>query len=220
LIALEANLWRGLNLVEKALFIKKAEQLFSEERIIKILPKLGFSPHLKWYHFLKKILKLEKEYYDLLVKNELNPKIIEPLSELFSHEREEFLEVFYKIKPTFSEQREILETLLDLKKRENFSSLLTPELKRILEEEEINLRRKKFFEAIEKIRFPNYYRKKERIVKIKQNFLEKDIKINFSPYLENKEITLYISSKSFDDLRKKVTFIYDYGEELFRIFED
>ncbi|MFN3567618.1 MAG: ParB/RepB/Spo0J family partition protein [Caldimicrobium sp.] len=220
LIALEANLWRGLNLVEKAFFIEKAELFFPKETLINILPKLGFSPHIKWYYFLKNLLKLEKPYYDLLVKNELNPKMIELLSDLSGYEREEFLEIFHKIKPTFNEQREILETLLDLKRRENLSSLLTPELKKILEEKEINLRKKNFFEAIEKIRFPNYYRKKEQIVKIKQNFLEKDIRVDFSPYLEKKEITFYINSKNFDDLKKKVAFIDSYGKELFRIFED
>ncbi|MFN3504690.1 MAG: hypothetical protein ACK4Y7_00575 [Caldimicrobium sp.] len=220
LIALESNLWRGLNLVEKALFIEKAELLFTEERIIHLLPKLGFSPHLKWYQFLKKILKLRTSYWDLIVKNELNPKIVENLCELSPYEQEEFLEIFYEIHPTFNEQREILETLMNLKQRENLPSLLTSELKKFLAEEDVNLRRQWFFSALEKIRFPSYYRKKEKIVKIKQIFLERGIKIEFSPYLEKKEITISISFKSLYDLKQNLNFIDKHGEEVFRIFED
>lgn len=220
LIALESNLWRGLNLVEKAFFVAKAEAFYAREDMIKLLPKLGFTPHPKWYFFLKMITLLEDPFKVLLVKEELNPKIVEDLSALSPTEREEFLLVFNRLKPTFNEQREILETLLDLKKRENLLNLLPPELRNILEEEEeINICRKKFMNFLEKLKYPNYSIKKGKIKKIKETLAEKGIKIEYSPYLERKEIFLQIKCSNIEELKERIHLLERHGEEIFRIFE-
>ncbi len=72
LISLESNLFRGLNLVEKSLFIKRALNFFSPEEILKdLLPKLGYSSHPKWFFFLEKIANLEENFKNLLILGKL-----------------------------------------------------------------------------------------------------------------------------------------------------
>ncbi|MFN3921812.1 MAG: hypothetical protein ACK4K4_05385, partial [Caldimicrobium sp.] len=141
------------------------------------------------------------------------------LSELTQREREEFLLILEKIKPTFNEQREILETLLDFKRRENFSNLLPPELKNILEEEETNLRRKSFLNFMEKIKYPTYSVKREKIKKIRETLAERGIRLEYTPFLEKKEVFLQIKCRDLEELREKISLLERYGEGIFRIFE-
>ncbi len=219
LLSLESNLGRGLNLVEKALFLEKAEPFYSKEKLIQLLPKLGFTPHIKWYYFLKSILCLEEPFRDLLIKGALNPKVVETLAGLSEEERKEFLFLFEKIEPTFSEQREFLETLLDHKKKTNLFSLLTEEMKKIMEIEDLNLRKKSFKELILKLKYPTYYSKKDQIDKIKHTLSKHYIKLDFSPFLEKKEVSIEIKCQTLEDLREKLNLLSEYGERIFRVFE-
>lgn len=161
LMALETNLKRGLNLLEKALFLERAKNLYPEREIINLLPKLDFAPHPKWVFFLNKVLALDEEFKNLLAKEELNPKVIEYISDLNPKEREEFLQILKKIKPTFSEQRDIIETLVDLKRRKGEASLVPQDLEVILKEENVTLRKAKFMEKLMEIKYPTFYKKKK-----------------------------------------------------------
>ncbi len=219
LISFELNLPRGLNLVEKALFFEKGEKYFSRDELLDLLPRLGFSRNQNWFFYLKKILNLEDPFKKLLAEEKLNPKIIDSLSLLSPQEREEFLDLLEKLHLTFSEQREILEILLDYKKLTKSSQLLPEEIKKSLENKDFNQRRKEIFEWLNQIKYPNYYQKKKVLEKIKALFSSQGIKVDFNPYLEKKEINMQFNVKNIEDLKKILKLLENEGEKLFSIFE-
>lgn len=219
LLSFELNLQRGLNLVEKALFVEKALKYFSKDEVLDLLPRLGFSRNQNWIFYFKRILSLEDPYKRLLSEEKLNPKIVEALSTLSSEERKEFLTLLEKLHLSFSEQREFLEILLDHKRLTQGEKFIPEELESALKIEDFNKRRKEALEIFYKLKFPNYHLKKEKIEKIKKYFLSLGIKFDFSPYLEKKELTLQLRVKSLEELKKALRFLENEGEKLFSLFE-
>lgn len=219
LISLETNLWRGLNLVEKALFISKARAIFELKEILAILPKLGLSPHPHWIFYLEKVSSLEDPFKRLLVEERLNPKVVDILVKLEWEERREFLEVLEKINLTFSEQREVLQALVDFQKREGLKGLLPKKLKETLQEEDPTTRKRTFLEILNQLRYPSYYPKQKAIEKLKRHFQGKGINIDFIPYLEKREVTVNFKAKNPQELEAILEFLRHEGEGLFRVFE-
>ncbi len=219
-LSLESNLFRNLNLVEKAEFIERALKIFSVDEILKFLPKLGFTSSFYWIDFLKKIFQLENPFKDLLIKNKLNPKIIENLSKLNSKERLEYLEIIQNLALTFSEQREVLENLLDYKKRKELPYLLPDELKEVFNEKDFNKRKREFFKILKFLTYPQYYSKFQKISSAIEKFKTKQININLSSYFEEKELEVYFKAFSFENLEEKINFIIENKEKLKKVFEE
>ncbi|MCS7149214.1 MAG: ParB/RepB/Spo0J family partition protein [Caldimicrobium sp.] len=219
MIALESNLWRGLNLVEKAHFIHKAKPLFPEEELFDILERLGFSKHPKWLFFLEKVIGLEETLWKLIAEEKLNPKIVEDLSKLSPVGREEFVFLLQRASLSYSEQREVLQILTDNKKCKPSDRLISEELKEILAEEDFNLRRKKLFDHLEKLKFPNFYPYKEKIRDSISYFKSHGVAIKFSPYLEKREITFNFKATEESELKNILDFLRNEGNRAFRVFE-
>lgn len=219
-LSLESNLFRNLNLVEKAEFIEKALQIFSLDEILKILPKLGFSSSFYWIEFLKKIYQLEDLFKNLLIENKLNPKIVENLSKLDSEEKLEYLKIVQNLSLTFSEQKEVLEKLVDYKKRKDLPSLLPEELKEVLNEQDFNKRREKFFRILKSLFYPSYYIKFQKIYPTIKKFKDKQITVNLSPYFEEKKLEIQFKAFSFENLKEKIDFIIENKEDLKKVFEE
>lgn len=219
MIALESNLWRGLNLVEKAQFIHKARPLFQEEELFDILERLGFTKNPKWLFFLEKVHGLEETLWKLIAEEKLNPKIIEDLSKLTPVDREEFIFLLQRASLSFSEQREVLQILSDYKRCRRSDKLISEELKEILAEEDFNLRRKKLFCHLEKLKFPNFYAYKEKIKDSISYFKGHGIEIKFSPYLEKREVTFNFKATEESELKNILDFLRNEGNRAFRVFE-
>ncbi|MCD6489406.1 MAG: ParB N-terminal domain-containing protein [Thermodesulfobacterium sp.] len=220
LLALESNLFRTLNIIEKAEFINKALKFFSVDEVIKLLPKLNLSPSFHWVEFLQAINRLEDTFKKLLIDGELNPKIAKTLAYLSLEEKKKFLELLKKLDLSFSEQREVLEKLLDYKKRKNLSCLLPDELKKVLDIEDFNKRKKEFFEILKALYYPHYVSKLKKISPIVKNFREKHININFSPYFEKKELEIQFKIMSFEEFEKKLKFIEENKEKIKKILNE
>ncbi|MCS7199621.1 MAG: ParB N-terminal domain-containing protein [Caldimicrobium sp.] len=218
-ISLESNLWRGLNLVEKAQFLAKAQSYFDEEELLSLLEKLNFTKHKKWISWLLMITSLEIPYLQLLAEEKLNPKIIEELWALTAKEREEFLFLLKKLSLSFSEQREVINTLMDYKRRSNGDTLLPEELRNILFEEDVNKRRRLFWEALEKIKFPNFHLYKMAMNKICSSFESQGISLKFAPYLEKKEILCSFKVSNEKELERILNFLQNEGYRAFEIFK-
>ncbi|RLG10955.1 hypothetical protein DRN73_06555 [Candidatus Pacearchaeota archaeon] len=219
LISLETNLFRPLNLIEKADFIDKALKYLSIEEVIKLLPKLNFSSNYIWINFLQKINKLEDKFKIFIIENKLNPKLAEKLSELKKEEKEEFWEIFQKLRLTFSEQKEVLEMLIDLKKFYELPTLVPEELKKILDESDFNKRRKKFFEKLYEMKFPFYSKKRKKISDLINNFKKRGIELRFSPYLEKRDIELKLKLTSPEDFKKLDELLKIHEKEILEVFE-
>jgi ParB family chromosome partitioning protein len=220
LFSLESNLSRGLNLVEKALFLEKAEQYFSQEEIVhKILPKLGFTKHPNWYFYLKKIPRLSEPLRELLVMGRLNPKTIEIMADLEEKEQKEYFQIITSFNLTQSEQMETLEALRDFQKRNQGPCLIPEEIKVLFPIEDPNLRKKTFKEILQSIRYPNFSSKKGQMESIKRDLQKRGIQIEFSPFLENKRIFINFDLKDVDTLQKNLKIIEDYGKKILSLFE-
>lgn len=220
ILSLESNLFRGLNLVEKALFLEKAEKYFSQEEIVhKILPKLGFTKHPNWYFYLKKIQRLSEPLKELLIRGRLNPKTIETIADLEEKEQEGYFQVITSFNLTHSEQMETLEALRDFQKRTQTPCLIPEDIKVLLHMEDPNLRKKTFKETLQSIRYPNFSSKKGHMETIKRDLQKRGIQIEFSPYLENKRIFINFDLKDFDTLKKNLKIIEDYGRKILSLFE-
>ncbi len=220
IISLKLNLFRGLNLVEKAEFIKKALKLISLKDLIEILPLLEFPKSYIWIEFLQNISNLEDEFKNLLITGRLNPKITQKLSKLRKEERMEFLEVLEGLRLSFSEQKDVLEKLLDLKKRKDLKNLLLQKLKDILKEKDFNKRKRLFFQELNSEYFENYFLKLNKILPILERFKANGLVIGISPYFEKKEINIGFRVKGFGELREKLTFLDENQEDIKRIFEE
>ncbi|BAU23067.1 hypothetical protein THC_0675 [Caldimicrobium thiodismutans] len=219
-ISLESNLFRGLNLVEKALFLERAEKIFPKEKIIEeILPKLDFTKHLSWYFFLKKVLALGPPYRELLIKERLNPKTIEIITDLNQNEKEEYYQLLISLHLTHSEQMETLEVLRDLQKREQRQGLLPEQIKNLLTIEDPNQRKKAFKETLQAIKYPNFLVKRTLMEDIKRDLQKKGLQIEFSPYLENKRININFDLKDIETLKKNLKTLERYGEKILSLFE-
>ncbi|NPA39065.1 MAG: ParB N-terminal domain-containing protein [Thermodesulfobacteria bacterium] len=203
-LALELNLSRGLNLAEKAEFIKKAKEVFSKDEIFYFLKKLGVSPSNQNFFFLLSLSKLETEFKELLAEEKLNPKAGQILAELEEKERKEFLALIKSLRLSFSEQLQVLEKLLDCKKRYEFKELIPPELKVVLKEEDFNKRKNEFMKKLNLLYYPNYFPKYQKVNSLVQSFKEKGIHISFPPYFEEKEVSLSLRVKSPEEYEKSV----------------
>ena len=220
LLSLESNLFRTLNIVEKAEIVGKALNLFSVEEVISLLPKLGLNPTYYWIEYLKAIYTLEDQFKILIVEEKLNPKVAAILVKLSLKEKEEYLEILKKLNLSFSEQKDVLEKLLDYKKRKNLPSLLPKELKDILREEDFNKRKKEFFKILKELYYPNYFAKLKKISPILEKFKSQHINILTPSYFEKKEIEIQFRSTSFEEFIKKMEFIEKNKEKIKKFLEE
>uniref|UniRef100_A0A7V4N344 ParB-like N-terminal domain-containing protein n=1 Tax=Thermodesulfobacterium geofontis TaxID=1295609 RepID=A0A7V4N344_9BACT len=220
LLSLESNLFRTLNIVEKAEVVGKALNFFSIEEVINLLPKLSLNPSYYWIEYLQAIYSLEDPIKTLIVEERLNPKVAVELADLSSKEKEEYLEFLKKLNLSFSEQKEVLEKLLDYKKRKDLPSLLPEKLKEALKEEDFNKRKIEFFRILKELYYSFYFHKWKKVSSLIEKFRKKDIYLSFSPYFEKKEIEIQFKNISFEDFQKKLEFIEKNKEEIKKIWED
>ncbi|MCS7278594.1 MAG: ParB N-terminal domain-containing protein [Thermodesulfobacteriaceae bacterium] len=207
LLSLESNLFRNLNLLEKAEFFKRAKLYFSIKELLKLLPKLGFTEAYHWLEFLENVNALEEKFKLLILEEKLNPQILALFNSLDKNSQEEFLKVLESLKLSFSEQREVLQKLVDYKKRKDLPNLVPLELKEALQEEDFNKRRGEFFKKLKELFFPTYVQSIKKIEPICQKFKQEGIEIIFSPYLEKRELEIRFKVKNLEDLEKRVNFL-------------
>lgn len=220
LISLESNLFRGLNLVEKALFLERAKKFFAGEELLRFLPKIGLSPSKHWLFLLEKVLSLEEPFLIRLAEDKLNPKVVEFLVELSQSERFEFLDILEKIHLSYSEQREVLEILLDHRRNTSGSEFIPEYLKSILHIGDKNERKRQFFDALRGLRYPYSLPVLRKLEEIRNHFKKYEIDVTFSPYLEKREITLNFKVSSKAELDGKIEALKGEGSLLFSVFEE
>lgn len=219
LLSLESNLFRPLNIVEKAEFLNKALNFFSIDEVIKLLPKLELTPSFHWIEFLKNIHSLEDTFKKLLVEKKLNPHVAKILACLTSEEKEEFLKLFKNLELSFSEQKEVLEKLLDYKKRKNLPSLLPDKLKETLNIEDFNKRKKEFFKILRELYYPNYMSKLKEISPILETFKNTHINLYLPPYFEKKEIEIQFKIKSLEEFKEKLKIIGNFEDKIKEVLD-
>ncbi|AEH43954.1 ParB domain protein nuclease [Thermodesulfatator indicus DSM 15286] len=209
-LVIEENLTsRGLNLVEKALVVRKYHTYLTDERIIKeVLPRLGFAPHYHHFEVLKAIASLGDMAWNFLIENRLNPKVAVKLAGLDKVNQKKFLEILSKLKLSSSRQRLFWEMLEDLsrKKAQSFKQIIEEiSVTSLLNEERLSPHQKteKLFKQLAKELMPVYSAREAKIKKISSRLHELGAKIKFTPFLEKDSMCLEINFKSAEEIEKK-----------------
>ena len=211
-IAFEENITvRELNLVEKALVVEKFQAYLPDEEIVeKILPRLGFSGSYKNLEFLQKINFLWPEAKEMLVKGELNPKAAVRLLDLEEEDAKEVFRLFKNIRPSSNRQRQILELLEDLSRREEkkIVSLLTdPQVQKILEDQKLNPPQKteRLFALLRRRLMPHLTEKEKEVQKLAQALARFGMRLKWLPSFEKDNFSVELEFKDFQEFLEKLS---------------
>ena len=220
-ISFEENITtRGFNLVEKALVVERFLNYLPDEEVMEnLLPRLGFSPRPQNLEFLKGINFLEEKAKELLAAEELNPQVAQRLLGLDEESRRAFLSLVEALRPSFSRQREILEILLDLSRREEKSLgelLKEPQVAEILAEERLNPREKseRVFKLLRQRLYPHLSAREEAFKKVSQRLSALGLRLKASPFFEKDSWQVEFQLNKLSELKEKWPRILAHLEEL------
>ena len=219
LLSLESNRFRKLNLVELSILFEKLSKFFERKDIHPLFQSLGVNLSLKKINLFKSIKQLIPELQLELAEERLNPQVVPFLSKLTPSQQEEFREVLKKLSLSFAEQRDTLEKLIDLMKREERNCLISEKLRDFLAEEDFNRRKQGFMKALFKAYAPFYSESLEKVKKQLEHLRHRAVLYELSPGLEEKELRLKVCVKSWEDLEEVLNFLKSKKEEFKKLFE-
>jgi len=219
LLSLESNRFRKLNLVELAILFEKLSKFFERKDIHPLFQSLGVNLSLKKINLFKSIKQLIPELQLELAEERLNPQVVPFLSKLTPSQQEEFREVLKKLSLSFAEQRDTLEKLIDLTKREERICLLSEKLRAFLAEEDFNRRKQGFMRELFKAYAPFYSESLEKVKRQLEHLKHRAVLYELSPGLEEKELRLKVCVKSWEELEEVLSFLKSKKEEFKRLFE-
>ena len=218
-IALQSNLFRPLNLVEKAIFFNKVYLFLYKEEIPKTLKLLNLPPHQNTVQILHAISKLNDNYKNLILNEKINPQILKYYENFGEESFFKLLNLCINFYLSFSEQRELFELASDLIRIEKLKEFLE-ELSQALSLEDYNQRKRAYKEVFMKFRYPFYSQKWKRLQETKSFFMAKGIEVQYVPYLEERDVEIRFKVEKVEDLEKRINFLKDYGREIFSLFDE
>ncbi len=220
-ISFEENVTsRGFNLVEKALVVEKFLNYLPDQEVLKnLLPRLGYAPHYQHLEFLRKISFLEEKAKELLVLEILNPLVAVKLLELEEENRKAFLDLIEKLKPSFSRQKQLLELLLDLARKEERQVkelLREPEIIQLLEAERLPAPQKteRLYQHLKKRLYPTFSLYEARYQKTAQRLAKFGLRLKASPSFEKDNWQVEFEIQRLSQLKEKWPEIAKVLEEL------
>ncbi len=209
-ISFEENLTsRGFNVIEQALVVEKFLHYLPEEEVLReFLPRLGYSPAYKNLQFLVSLNFLEEEIKKLLAQEDLSPQVAVRLLELEEEDRQALVHLFTELKPGRNRQRQILEALLDLSKREECplrGFLKSPALVKILTDPKLNPPQKteKVYATLRRYLWPRLTAREEEFQRLASTLSAPGIRVLPSPSFEKDTHLLEVEFKDLKDLREK-----------------
>jgi len=151
---------------------------------------------------------LEEEIKELLAQEDLSPQVAVRLLELEEEDRQALVNLFTELKPGRNRQRQILEALLDLSKREQCSIkefLNRPSLIKILTDPKLNPPQKteKIYATLRRYLWPRLSAREEEFQRLAHRLSAPGIKLLPSPSFEKDTHLLQIEFKDLKDLREK-----------------
>jgi hypothetical protein len=120
LTAINDNLKRGLNSVEKAYCVEKMSRLgFSHPEIFEVMRLVGLQPHEKTMRLCRAIASSDEQTRNFLVDHSLTVNGAELLFDFDARERHRIITLLAPLRLTVSHIREVLQSMRLLKVREN-----------------------------------------------------------------------------------------------------
>jgi len=216
MISFEENITtRGFNLVEKALVVEKFQNYLPDGEIVQnILPRLDLAPSYKNFEFLQKIAFLEEEGKEMILEGRLNPKVAARLLDFSEAERKAVLSLFRELSPTSSRQRELLELLEDLSRREEkdlITILEDKEIKAILTNEKLNPPQKteKLYLHLKERLMPHLQTLEKEFKKLAHQLGHLGARLKAPSGFEKDSFSLELEFKDLEELRQKMTSLLD-----------
>ncbi len=210
MIAFEENITtRGFNIIEQALVIEKFLHYLSEEKVIEdILPRLGYSPAYKNLEFLLKLNFLEDEVKTLVCEEIIQPQLAIRLLDLEEADRQAIARLLVTLRPGANRQRQILEILQDLSRKEEvpiYQILKEPGIEEILNHEKLNPPQKteKLYSYLRKRLFPRLVAQEEAFRKWADSLSGAGMRVIPSQAFEKDTYFLQIEFTDSQDLYKK-----------------
>jgi ParB-like chromosome segregation protein Spo0J len=214
LLSLHDNMFsRGFNEVEKAIVIKKFQEIgYSYDRLMsEINPLLGIPPNKKVLDKYLSILKLNREIKNAVAKNELELEKAFLLIMLDNAERDYVYRVLFKeTSPNINEAKEMIRNLLDLGqiKQKSISELLTSgEISNVLSVNRTNKRQKgeMIYKLIKSMRYPTISRKEDEFARSCNALsLDNNVRITHSRFFEGDDIQITIKVSDEEKLRNSI----------------
>ncbi|RUM88687.1 MAG: hypothetical protein DSZ24_02990 [Thermodesulfatator sp.] len=214
-LALESNLFRGLNPVEKAeVLFRFSRYLSPEEAAKRVLPRLGFSAEPRWYFLLLQLAKAPRKLKEAVALRGLSLKVAERLLRFPPEEIPSVLELLERFRFTASEAREVVEGLLDLSRCESRP------LGEILSAYRGFLEKTEFLKDLRQRLRPNLRRWEEEARCLRQRLFSLGARLETPPAWEKDEYRLIIPFKPGTALPERLRRLADFWEKESRIAND
>ncbi|QJA05609.1 hypothetical protein FVE67_01820 [Thermosulfurimonas marina] len=206
--ALESNLFRDLNPVEKAEALARFSRYLSpEEAASKVLPRLGFSAEARWYFLLLRLSEAPRELKEAVAQRGLPLKVAERLLRFPPEALVRTLGLLERLRFTVSEAREVTEGLLDLSRKEDRP------LTELLEEFEAFSSRDAFLKAFRGRLRPHLFRREEETRRLREALLSQGARLESPPAFERDEHHLIIPFKDRSELSRRLRRLADFLEK-------
>ncbi len=198
-MALESNLWRGLNLVEKAEVVVRFRRYLAPEEVVSgVFPRLGLSPTPEGYFFLEEVARSSGRVRQALATGKLPPKVARLLFRYPSEWRERIWNFLEKLGLSVSEKREALEGILDLARREE----RPPE--ELLQELEDRTDRGEFLSELRRRLRPHLFQTQQKLSRLRERVRTAEALLETPPALETDTLSLTLRFRSEEELRSKL----------------
>jgi hypothetical protein len=202
---------RIMNPVEKSLILAKlGEFLEDPELIAEYMPLLDLEPNPKLLGCYLNLLNLEKPVLNSLAQGTLNERIGFALADLNHVDRLALFEFFNEFPFSVSVQREIIETVKEVARRDNLSPpqvLDSKEIRKLREAQERPLRQRaqQMRQALQIKRAPRLTARRERFAKETRELgLPSGVRLVPPPYFEGPRWSLECTFARADELAERL----------------
>jgi ParB-like chromosome segregation protein Spo0J len=188
LTAINDNLSRPTNLVERALSLEKMAAMgFSQDEVFGMMKLLGLEPHDKVLTTLRGLAGAEPFVWDFVVAHGVNLTTVELLLAFDTATRKSLIQLLSSIRPTVSQIREILQLLMLARLKDRDFSL--EELAKSSTADEMKL-------LLKKRTHPVLSGLEERLNELKaEAALPPQIRLKVDPFFEKESIGIDITAR-------------------------
>ena len=207
LTAINDNLKRPMNLVERALSLEKMCAMgFSHERVLDMMKLFGLEPHDKVLSTLRGLAGAEPFVWDFVIAHPVNLTTVELLLTFDAATLQRLIQVLSSVNPTTSQVREILQLLVLTRVKSKEFSL--DELAQSTNANDMKL-------LLKKQTHPVLSDLEERLRGLKvQAALPPQIRLKVDPFFEKESIDIDMTARDpseVDESLRKLKRLYDEG---------
>jgi hypothetical protein len=221
LLTIGHNLTRPLNLVEKALALKKLLSFGHPERevIDRYLPLFGLQPHLRMLRKVTTLVGMERRLQEYLVKEALSLSAAVYFLHLDTDGQSAILPLLEALRPGENRVKEIISFLQEVSQRDgvSVSSLLArDEIEEIIHDQETPRpqRLEQLRKSLRRMRFPRLTAMEERFADYKRSLsLPPQLSLHPPLFFESEEFRMELRFKNFRSFQELARILHQIAEK-------